>query len=305
MDVPDLSVDGSRRDSSYALDGGEMLGHLAEKALQGSFYGLDLHLKELDLGQKTAHLDRGSITKVGQAQGYPGCLLETLGSLHAQGASRSPLDHLSDLLQVEGSEFLSSSSPLEELPGAGDEDNGEEALVLGEDLIQHPQDSPLGIAHLINQLRAEAGQVSQRLEVRAGDIAGANPTDTQQVGYDPGISSVILDLADGGATVGMDLERVDRHHPEALVEEVVIQGKPVVSSSLQGDETGLGLMSKEIHQGCDTMSRMLEAEEAAYLVPFRIQEADLVGELPHVDAYRDHEKPPEAYLCGRAIPDSL
>jgi hypothetical protein len=231
--------------------------------------------------------------------------LEVLGSLEAQAPSRGLSDYLGDLLQVQSSKLLCSSSPLQEFLRGGDEHTGEEALVFREDLVQYAENSPLGIAYLVNEFHAEAGQVPQRLDVRAGNIPRAYPADAQEVSDNPGIPLVVFDFADSGTPIGMDLEGIDCYHAKAFLEKVLIKRQPVVSRSLQGDDAELGLSSKQLHQGCHALSGMLEAKEAAYLASLCVQQTNLVGTFSHINTYRVHEVPPNIELCGGAFPDSM
>jgi hypothetical protein len=305
MDVTNLSIDSSRRSSPYAFDGSEMLGHLTEKSSQGSFYSFGLHFQELHLSQKATELNCGSIPKVRQSQRGPGCLLEMLCPLRSQTTSRSLYDHPCNLSQIKGGKLLGGSSPLEELLRSGNEHTGEEALIFGEDLIQHPENPPLSITHLVNEFHAEAGQVTHRLDVRTGHIAWSNPANAQQVGNNPSIPPVVLDLTNGRAAVGVGLERIDCHQLETLLEEVVIEGKPVMTSGLKSDDARLRLLAKNLYKGSYALSGVLEPKKAAYLVAICVQQADLVGTFPDIDADRNHEAPPKAYLCGRAVPNSM
>ena len=85
----------------------------------------------------------------------------------------------------------------------------------------------------------------------------------------------------------------------------MVECQPVVAGSLQSDDTGLRLVAKKLYQASNALPGVLEPEEATYLVPFCIQQADLVRTFADIDAYGNHEAPPKAYLRGRAAPDSV
>ena len=74
---------------------------------------------------------------------------------------------------------------------------------------------------------------------------------------------------------------------------------------LQGDDARLRLLAKKLYQGSHAFSGMLEPKEAAYLVAFWSSRQTSWERFPTSMPDRNHQAPPKAYSCGRAVPNSM
>ena len=305
MDISNFGKNGGCRHGPYSLDGSEMLRYTTKQLSYGSFCGFDLRFQKLHLSYQAAEFNCGGISEIGQTQRSSGCLLDPLRALQSQPPPRSLCDYPSNLSQIKCSKLFGSGSPLEQLFRSGDEYVGEESFIFGEDFIQHSENPAFSIAHLVNEFHAETCQVSQWLDIRARDIAWTDPADTQQVGDNPGIASIIFDFTNSGTAISVGLERIDHHHLETLLQKMMVDGKPVMARSLESDDAWFGLPAKQVHQGGYTLSGMLEPEELAYLMAFCVHQTDLMGVFTDIDTNGNHEAPPMTDLCGGAVPNSL
>jgi len=305
MDISDFGKNGGCRDNPYSLDGSEMLRYKTEQLGYGSFCSFDLRFQKLHLSYQAAEFNCGSISEIRQTQRSSCCLLDPLRALQPQAPMRSLCDYPTNLSQIKGSKLFGSGSSLEQLFRSCDEHVGEECFIFGEDLIQHYENPAFSIANLVNEFHTETCQVPQWLDVRTRDIAWTNPADTQQVGDNPGITSIIFDLTNSGAAISVGLEGIDHHHLETLLQKIMVDGQPVMPGSLESDDAWFGLPVKQFHQGSYTLSGMLEPEEFAYLMAFCVHQTDLMGVFANIDTHGNHEAPPITDLCGGAVPNSL